>query len=47
MSATATWLTLDSLVTLLKRSGYGRVDVIKDDSTHPNGPAVAIGAQIA
>jgi SAM-dependent methyltransferase len=46
MSATATWLTLESLVTLLKRSGYGSVDVIKDDPTHPNGPAVAIGARL-
>jgi hypothetical protein len=46
MSATATWLTLDSLITLLKRSGYESVDVIKDDPTHPNGPAVAIGARI-
>ncbi|HKP02776.1 MAG TPA: class I SAM-dependent methyltransferase [Chthoniobacterales bacterium] len=46
MSATATWLTLDSLITLLKRSGYGRVDLIKDDPGHSNGPAVAVGARI-
>jgi hypothetical protein len=46
MSATATWLTLESLVTLLKRTGYGNVEVIKDDPIHPNGPAVAIGAKI-
>jgi SAM-dependent methyltransferase len=46
MSATATWLTLGSLVSLLKRSGYRSVDVIKDDPSHPNGPAVAIGARI-
>lgn len=46
MSTTATWLTLESLVTLLARSGYGTVDVIKDDPTHANGPAVAIGARL-
>jgi SAM-dependent methyltransferase len=44
MSATATWLTLDSLRTLLARSGYGRVEVIYDDPAHANGPAVTIGA---
>jgi SAM-dependent methyltransferase len=44
MSATATWLTLDSLRDLLARSGYGRIEVIHDDPAHANGPAVTIGA---
>jgi SAM-dependent methyltransferase len=44
LSATATWLTLDSLRDLLAASGYGSVDVIYDDPSHANGPAVTIGA---
>jgi SAM-dependent methyltransferase len=47
MSATATWLTLDSLRDLLVRSGYGTVKIIHDDPTHVNGPAVTIGAMRA
>lgn len=46
MSATATWLTLESLGSLLKRSGYRSVTVIDDNPAHPNGPAVTIGARI-
>jgi hypothetical protein len=45
MSATATWLTLDSLRALLAASGYGSVEVIYDDPVHANGPAVTIGAR--
>jgi SAM-dependent methyltransferase len=45
MSATATWLTLDSLRALLAASGYGSVEVIHDDPEHANGPAVTIGAK--
>lgn len=44
MSATATWLTLDSLRELLVSSGYRKVEIIHDDPRHPNGPAVTIGA---
>jgi hypothetical protein len=44
LSATATWLTLDSLRELLGASGYRSVDVIYDDPSHANGPAVTIGA---
>jgi len=47
MSTTATWLTLESLITALTRSGYASVHVIDDDPTHPNGPAVTIGASTA
>jgi SAM-dependent methyltransferase len=44
MSATATWLTLDSLRDVLVRSGYGKVEVLYDEPGHANGPAVTIGA---
>jgi Methyltransferase domain len=44
MSATATWLTLGSLITSLTRSGYGSVRVIDNDLTHVHGPAVTLGA---
>ena len=44
MSATATWLTLDSLRALLVASGYESVEVLHDDPAHANGPAVTIGA---
>ena len=47
MSATATWLTVQSLRDLLRASGYKQVDVIYDDPAHPNGPAVTIGATTA
>ena len=47
MSATATWLTLQSLRDLLRTCGYKRVDVIFDDPGHANGPAVTIGATTA
>lgn len=47
MSATATWLTLESLITSLTRSGYTSLQVIDNDLTHANGPAVTIGARIA
>jgi hypothetical protein len=45
MSATATWLTLESLRALLSGSGYQRIDIIHDDPAHANGPAVTIGAR--
>ncbi len=47
MSATATWLTIQSLCDLLRACGYKHVDVIYDDPAHPNGPAVTIGATTA
>lgn len=46
MSATATWLTLGSLITSLTRSGYAGVHVIHNDVTHSNGPAVTIAASV-
>lgn len=44
MSATATWLTLDSLRALLARSGYKKIEIIHDEPGHVNGPAVTLGA---
>lgn len=46
LSATATWLTLDSLRDILTANGYKNIDVIYDDPAHPNGPAVTIGARL-
>jgi hypothetical protein len=45
MSPTATWLTLDSLLNVLRASGYARAEVIHDDPTHANSPAASIGAR--
>lgn len=45
MSPTATWLTLASLRSVLSATGYKKIDIIHDDSTHANGPAVTIGAR--
>jgi hypothetical protein len=44
MSATSIWLTLASLREVLSASGYTKIDIIHDDPTHTNGPAVTIGA---
>jgi len=46
MSPTAIWLTLESLITSLTNSGYKNVEVIHNDPTHTNGPAVTIGASM-
>jgi len=45
MSSTATWLTLDSLRDVLATNGYEKIEVIHDDATHANGPAVTLGAR--
>lgn len=47
MSATSIWLTLASLRELLRASGYKKIDILHDDPTHANGPAVTIGARTA
>ena len=47
MSATATWLTLESLRAVLTESGFAKIEVIHDDPSHANGPAVTIGAALA
>lgn len=45
MSPTSMWLTLESLITSLTRSGYRSIQVIHNDLTHPKGPDVTIGAR--
>ena len=45
MSPAATWLTLESLLSVLKASGYARAEVLHDDPTHANSPAASIGAR--
>jgi hypothetical protein len=44
LSPTATWLTLDSLRTLLASYGYKRIEVLDDNPAHANGAVLTIGA---
>jgi protein-L-isoaspartate O-methyltransferase len=44
MSRSATWLTLSSLREVVARAGYKRFEIIRDDVSHQNGPAVTFGA---
>jgi SAM-dependent methyltransferase len=46
MSRSATWLTLPSLREVLARAGYKRFEIIHDDVSHQNGPAVTFGAAV-
>jgi SAM-dependent methyltransferase len=46
MSATSFWLTLDSLLNVLKSAGFNRVRILHSDPNHRNGPAVTIAASI-
>ena len=45
LSPKSIWLTLPSLVELLKRSGYGNVEVLEKQQ-NPNGPAVSLAASL-
>ncbi len=47
MSRSATWLTLPSLREVLARAGYKRFEIIHDDVSHQNGPAVTFGAAVS
>lgn len=47
MSPTAFWPTLGSLTKLLTMSGYKTVQVIRNDLSHKNAPAVTIAADVA
>jgi hypothetical protein len=47
LSPNSTWLTLKSLISSLTASGYGNIEVINNDLTHPMGPTVTIGATTA
>lgn len=44
MSPTSMWLTLESLIASLTRSGYRSIQVIHNDLTHSKGPVATIGA---
>jgi hypothetical protein len=46
LSPKSFWLTLASLLELLKRSGYGKIDVL-EKSQNPNGPAVTLAATLS
>jgi len=46
LSPKSVWLTLPSLLELLKRSGYGNVEII-EKKQNPYGPAVSIAATIS
>lgn len=46
LSPTAIWLTLASLRSVLRAAGYQRIDIIDDDPSHANGPAVTVGARL-
>lgn len=47
MSATAFWPTQSALLEMLAASGYSSVEVIKNDTTHRNSPAITIAAHIS
>jgi len=46
LSPTATWLTLDCLLAVIRDAGYEQVEVIHDDPNHVNGHMVSIGARL-
>ncbi len=46
LSPKSIWLTLPSLVELLKRSGYDNVEIL-EKSQNPNGPAVSLAASLS
>ena len=46
LSSYSLWITLGSLIESLTRSGYTRVEIIKNDLTHPAGYAITLGASV-
>jgi hypothetical protein len=46
LSPKSIWLTLPSLLELLKRSGYGNIEVL-EKSQNPHGPAVSLAASLS
>lgn len=46
LSPKSIWLTLPSLLEVLKRSGYGNIEVL-EKSQNPNGPAVSLAASLS
>ena len=45
LSPKSIWLTLPSLLELLKRSGYREIDIL-EKAQNPNGPAVSLAARL-
>ena len=45
LSPKSIWLTLPSLLELLKRSGYRNIDIL-EKAQNPNGPAVSLAASL-
>jgi protein-L-isoaspartate O-methyltransferase len=44
LSAKSFWPTLDSLRTMLSRSGYGTIQILQNHVDHPHGPSVTLTA---
>ena len=44
MSPSSFWPTLDGLKEMLKKSGFGEIEVIRDNPNNPDGPAVTLAA---
>lgn len=44
MSDSAFWLSLGSLLRLLALNGYSKIEIVKNDLTHPHGTAVTLAA---
>jgi SAM-dependent methyltransferase len=42
LSPRSFWMTLPALMDRLRQNGFGRIDVVKDEPTHPHGPAVTL-----
>ena len=46
LSSYSLWVTLGSLIESLTRSGYRRVEIIRNDLNHPAGYAITLGASV-
>lgn len=46
LSPHSLWITLGSMIESLTRSGYQRVEIIKNDLKHPAGYAITLGASV-
>lgn len=46
LSSYSLWITLGSLIEALTRSGYRRVEIIRNDLKHPAGYAITLGATV-
>jgi len=47
MSPKSFWLTLESLKSALTSAGFDSIKIVRDEPSHPNGPAVTIAASIS